>query len=125
MSATEQGRASQPRSTFAQWLGVVGPPLVWLTHFQAKYALAGNVPGTRPHGAMAAIGVVALLLVGGCALAARRQWRSAETSPPDRYAGRSGRARFMGALGLLSAALFALVIIAQLLADLFIAPGKS
>ena len=114
-----------PRLLTAQWLALLGPPLIWLIQFQARYALAGNVRGSTANIVMIVIAIAALLLVGACALVGFRQWRLAHASPLDRWASVGERARFLGALGLLSAGLFFLVIAAQLLAEFFISPGKS
>lgn len=122
----ERNDSSQsPRLLTAQWFALLGPPVIWLVQFQARYAFAGTVRGSAKHVAMNVIGFAALVLVAGCALVAFRQWRLARASQLDRWANVGERTRFMGALGLLSAALFFLVTAAQLLAQFFIAPGKS
>src|SRR5688572_11006543 len=95
-------RSQQPREPLAQWIGVVGPPLIWLTQFEVKYALAGNVPGSRGHIALVVTGVVGFVLVGLCAVFAYREWRLADASPLDRFARTGDRTRFLGALGLAS-----------------------
>jgi hypothetical protein len=125
MNVSTHGRSQQPRMVFAQWWGLLGPPSMWLAQFQARYALAGDETGTTAQWVMVVIAIAALAIVGSCALTARRQWRLAEASPLDRAAGVGDRARFMGALGLLSSGLFALAIAAQVLAQFFISPGKS
>jgi hypothetical protein len=124
-SANAKERAQQPRLLTAQWLALVGPPLVWLLQFEARYALAGNERGTRGHFAMTAIGIVSLLVIALLGWVARRQWRHAAASPLDRMAGVGDRARFLGMLGLLSSALFFLAVAAQVLAEFFLEPGKS
>lgn len=125
MSSTSAERRQQPRATVAQWIGVVGPGLVWLAQFEVRYALAANEPGSGAHAAMVLIGLAGLILLAGCGVLAWRQWRFAEASPLDDFSGIGSRTRFMGVLGLAMTALFALVTVAQMLAELFIAPGKS
>lgn len=125
MSAPDDQRSQLPRLVLAQWVGVVGPPLIWLMQFEAKYALAGNVSGSRGHMAMVIVGLVGLVLTGSCGLIAYRSWHFADTSPLDRFVQTGERTRFMGALGLLNTALFVLVTITQILAEFFIEPGKS
>jgi hypothetical protein len=124
MNATDHDRAALPRMLFAQWWAVLGPPLVWLTQFEARYALAGNAPGSRGHVAMVVIAIVSLILIGTAVVSSWRQWRWGDASPLDRAAGVGERAEFMGALGLLSSGLFFLAIVAQVLAEFFISPGK-
>jgi hypothetical protein len=125
MTAAAKPHPAQPRSNAAQWLGIVGPPTIWLVTFEAKYALAGNVSGSRGHLALVVIGFVGLLLIAACAVVSWREWRIADVSPMDRFAGVVQRARFLGAVGMLLSAVFGLVLVAQMLAELFIAPGKT
>jgi hypothetical protein len=123
MNTPVEPRAAQPRAVAAQWVAVVGPPIVWLTQFEARYALAGRV-GAAARVAMFVTAGLSLVAIAICALTAWRQSRLAEASPLDQTAGVGGRTRFMGALGLSASGLFFLVIVAQLLADFFIPPGK-
>ena len=115
--------ALQPRSHFALWLGIVGPPLVWLTHFQVKYTMAGvgNAPAHGPLLLATSVIAGALVLFLGYIAARERKW--ADVSPLDETAGIKSRNRFMATLGVMSAGLFLLVIIAQAIADFFFLPG--
>jgi hypothetical protein len=125
MNAEPHDTPQRPRTLTAQWFALLGPPVIWLLQFEARYALAANVRGSAANVAMTVIAVAALAFVGACALVAFRQWRLAHASPLHQLAAVGERARFMGALGLASAGLFFLVTVAQLLADFFISPGKS
>jgi hypothetical protein len=124
MKARSIGREREPRAVFAQWAALLGPPMVWLTQFEARYALAGMTgSATRFLGVL--IGIASLLVVGLCGLVAYREWRLANASPLDQTAGVGERTRFMGALAILSSGLFFLAVGAQMLAEFFISPGKS
>jgi hypothetical protein len=125
MHTEPEDLSQRPRTLAAQWLALLGPPVIWLLQFEARYALAANVRGSAANVAMTVIAVAALALIGASALVAFRLWRLAHASPLDRLAGVGERARFVGSLGLASAGLFFLVTAAQLLADFFISPGKS
>ena len=125
MSSSSSERSQQPRMVAAQWLALVGPPLIWLLQFGARYALSGNTSGSPGHIALVVIGVTSLIAIAACVWLAWQQWREAEASPLDRLAAVGERARFMGALGLLIAGLFLLGVCAQMLADLFVRPGMS
>jgi hypothetical protein len=118
-------RAQQPRSVLALWVGVLGPPVIWLTQFEIKYVLAARPATSRHAGWLIGVGVVALAVVAMLAVFARRQQRTAGAAPLDQMAGVAARTRFMSMLGQMSCALFALLIIAQGLADFFFEPGEK
>lgn len=118
-------RAAQPRSLLALWLGIVGPPVIWLMQFEIRYVLAARPATSRHAGWLIGVWVVALALIATLAALARRQHHAAAAAPLDQIAGVSGRTRFMGLLGLMSCALFALLIVAQGLADFFYEPGEK
>ena len=84
-------------SNFALWTVVLGPPLLWFTQFQARYAV---IPWSCANGNRfwlwsLSIAAIALALV---------------------------RAHFMSLVGAMSAALFLLVILAQALPVFLIDP---
>jgi hypothetical protein len=114
-----------PRSLVALWLGVIGPPIVWLAHFEIKYALAGVGDAIKHTPALIATSVVTAAVLLLIAYVAARERRTARTSPLDAEAGVTPRNRFMGTLGLMMCALFLLVTIAQAIADFFFSPGVS
>ena len=124
-AATSPGEAQQPRQPFALWLGMIGPPMLWLAQFEIKYALAGSVPGSARHTAIIAVAIASLALLAASGVMSRREMRLAAASPLDQEARIVDRTRFMGVLGMLSAGLFFLVTLAQALADWFFQPGAS
>jgi hypothetical protein len=124
-AASSVAEAQQPRQSFALWLGVVGPPLIWLAQFEIKYALAGAVPGGGRHFALMSVAIASLALLVASGLMSRRHTRLAETSSLDREAGIGARTHFMGVLGMMSAALFFLATAAQAIADWFFQPGPG
>jgi hypothetical protein len=116
---------SVPRSLVALWLGIVGPPIIWLTQFEAKYALAGVGQAAKHTPALIATSVLAAALVLFLAYTSARERKLAKASPLDAGGGVTSRNRFMGTLGLMMSALFLLLIIAQAIADFFFSPGIS
>lgn len=124
-TTAEAAKAAQPRRSGAQWLGFLGPPVVWLTQFQIKYTLANAPGGSRAHSALIATGAVAIVAVAALAVMSLRQFRRAGSSPLDQTARVVERSRFLALLGLMSSALFLLVIVAQAVAEWFFVPGEK
>src|SRR4051812_8849997 len=122
---TRAAARAAPRSLVALWLEMIGPPVIWLTQFEIKYALAGKSSAIRHPTLMIAVTVIALALIALLAVTSIQHQREAATSPLDTMAGVERRNRFMARVGLMSSALFALITIAQGTADFFIAPGAQ
>jgi hypothetical protein len=122
MPAVAKHHGAQPRLERGLWIGMLGPALLWLVQFQIKYSLAART--TLPSRAVVAgTSFVALVAVTVCGLISLRYYLLAAASPLDRFAGKVHRTRFMATLGMMFSGLFFLLIVAQLLADLFIKPG--
>ena len=100
-------KSGDTKSDFYAWLGMLGPPAVWIINFEVIYA--GVLPTCASHNkTMLFIScVVCLLLIGGCGFLAMR-----EVGSGDAHKTR----RFMGRVGLMSAALFVLATLAQTIA---------
>ena len=125
MTMTEH--VEQPRAlgggTAALWAGILGVPGVWALQLQVGYAL---VPWVCKHhkvwllhvATLASLAVGALLLLIAW-LDYRKTYRPQSESLET---GVHSRGRFLGALGLLVAALFLLLIAAQGIPSLFIDP---
>ena len=105
------------------WTAFLAPPLVTLSALLALYALAD--PACRD-GSRWAVHAVAVASIAVCLFALRAAWRvRSEHGPPwvpSSDAGPSAAERFLGALGVLSGALFALLCAAQWLAVLVLDP---
>jgi TRAP-type C4-dicarboxylate transport system permease small subunit len=99
-------------STFAQWTGVLGAPLVWLAYLQTNYALASAACHDGNKTPLVVVTVLALLATIGMIFLAWRIWRSAGQTADTEAGGTPGRSRFMALLGLGNSVLFALVILA-------------
>jgi hypothetical protein len=103
------------------WLGVFAGPLAWMFDQQASYALTPLACNRGLHWPLylSSAFALALVLLGGFFA-----WRDrARPGPvPAEGAERPGRARFLGTLGLLTALLFAVVILSQLAAKFLLDP---
>lgn len=117
--------ATQPRSVASLWLVLLGPPVIWLSQFEVKYVLAARPQTARHSLLMIGVSVVALALIAVLAVLARRQKEEAAGAPLDVAAGVVGRNRFMARVGLMTCALFSLLIVAQGLADFFFEPARQ
>jgi hypothetical protein len=117
-------RSEAPRWLFALWVEMIGPPIIWMTQFQVKYVLAGKTLASRHPGLLPGTTIVAVALLLLIAVSAWRHRREAAASPLDTMAGAVGRTRFMTMVGVLNAALFLVVTIAQGLADFYFEPTE-
>jgi hypothetical protein len=94
------------------WAGILTGPIAWAGDLLVRYALVHWSCGTQQTAVLNLMSVVALVVVGGGGVVA---WRAFLQTPPraptdgDRPI---DRARFMAMLGILTAGLFALVVVA-------------
>ena len=105
----------------ALWAAVLGAPAVWAIQMQGGYALVPEV--CKKNGGyifLHLITIVAALLALLGAFLSWRQWRATGRESPDNTdGGPVARRRFIGALGVFSGILYAMLIIAQGIASLF------
>jgi hypothetical protein len=110
------------RVVFGQWAGVLGPPILWAVRFGASYALVPLICAAGltwlPH----VITAASLVILGFMGWTAWGFWRGARGAPPAGTSELVRRTRFMGLLGMLSAVLFTVVIIAEWLASVMVDP---
>src|SRR5438067_1854549 len=97
-------------------------PIVWLMQFQTNYTLVPWACRSGAHFLIYIVSIIALLVVAGAGFLSWRLWQEAGRDWPDEQANVRSRSRFMAVLGLLTSALFFLVIIAQGISNLFFAP---
>jgi hypothetical protein len=104
------------REDFFAWLGLLGPPTIWVTNFEVIYA--GVLPACTIKSNLWLItsSLFCLGLIACCAFLARRELGAGQ--------GHKTR-RFMAYLGLMSASLFALVTLAQIIAMLIMEPCST
>jgi hypothetical protein len=108
--------ATKPNDTktdFVAWIGMLGPPVVWLTYFEIVYSrvMPACTNGTKT--GLFVASVICLGLIAGCGFLATQ----GQAQP-----GEKGARRFMGHVGLMTSSLFALVTIAQTIAIFIMDP---
>lgn len=106
------------------WTGLLGPPIVWLLHFQIIYSLVGYVCEAHSHASIHIVSVLTIVITIGCGLIS---WKLLRPAPPSNSLTEPdetipARPRFMAQMGLMSSALFTLVMIAQWIASFMIDP---
>jgi hypothetical protein len=104
------------KSDFYAWLGMLGPPTIWIVNFEMIYAGVLSACEAKSKVALFISCLICLALIAGCGFLALRQLGAMD--------GHKAR-RFMAQVGVLSAALFALVTIAQLIAIIIMDPCSA
>lgn len=102
---------------------LVGAPTAWFLQQQTNYALA---PFAHRYGltwALYASSALFALIAVACGLIAARAWRSPDPAASDGEAGE--RMRFVGAVGVMTSALFLLLILIQGLSVLVFPPSET
>lgn len=108
---------------FAQWAGLLIGPLAWLLQLQVAYTLVPWACAHDVHAISLHIVTIATLLLaaGGCFIA-WHTWQAAGQQWPSGEGGAIGRSRFMAVLGLVTSAMFFLVILMQGIASFILHP---
>jgi hypothetical protein len=112
---------SRPGGILALWAGLLVAPVAWLTQMQVAYMVVtlDCSAGTAP---LHVTTVVALVAAAAGGYVAWLEWRRAGPAWPGEGAGAVSRSRFMAALGLLTSAMFFVVILAQGVATFILDP---
>lgn len=122
-TATAPADAADNRSPglLLLWTGMLGPPILWAIRLSASYVLVPVVCRTGWIGLLHAVTAASLVGVLLAGVLAYRAWRGrpGTDTPP------SGRMRFMGLAGVLSASFFFAVIVAEGLANFLVDPCLS
>ena len=108
----ELAATDRPLRDLALWLGILGPPVLWLTQFEIIYSLV--LPVCVAHNRVV-LGVISLgfaAAIIGCGLIGWNGRAPVAGAPPRIRLVR----HFMAVLSLMSMSLFLLVVIAQVLA---------
>jgi hypothetical protein len=104
------------KEDFCAWIGMLGPPTIWLTNFEIIYARVLPACAIKSNVWLITSSLLCLALIVGCGFLALREAGAGE--------GHKTR-RFMAHVGLMSASLFALVTIAQVIAMLLMEPCST
>lgn len=104
------------------WFGILGPPLIWAVRIAVSYVAVPQICASGAVGALHLVTLSALAAVSGAAYLAWRNWGAVGRGAEVETGGVDARRRFMARLGLLSAAFFFLVILAEGMANVFVDP---
>jgi hypothetical protein len=110
------------RGIWLMWFAVFAGPLAWLVGLNAAYALVRVACAKESMLYLHAVSLLTLLLALSGGAVAHREWRRSGATWDDERGGTLPRTRFMTAVGILGSGLFAAVIIAQWVANLFLHP---
>jgi hypothetical protein len=117
-------QSSRPtwKTDFALWFALLAGPVAWLLNFHVGYVMAPRICAARVSriALHAFSGIFLALCITGFVVA----WRAmGQAGKGDlELEDRSFRSRFMGLLSMMSCALFALIIIGQIVASIMIDP---
>jgi hypothetical protein len=114
----ELAATDRPLRDFTLWLGILGPPVLWLTQFEIVYAFVLPVCVAHHRVVLALISISFGAAIIGCGLIGWNGRMPVAGSPPRIKFVR----HFMGLLSLMSMSLFLLVVIAQVLATAMHSP---
>ena len=106
----------------ALWTGVLAGPIAWLTSFQANFALAPAACALQAKLVLYAISVVALLVTAAAGVVAWQQWTGAGKEWPGQGGDTTARVRIMAIGGVLLSSTFFIVILAQAIPEVILAP---
>jgi nicotinamide riboside transporter PnuC len=113
MTSRREKEFNRGAGLLALWTGLLAGPLVWLMQLQAAYVLVGWACKSNSQLLLYLVTLVALLLVAGAGLLSWRCWKQTGRDWPNEAGGVVPRSRFMAVLGVLTSALFFVLILAQ------------
>lgn len=116
---------SEKRGQFWLWLGFLLPPTVWAIQLQTIYLLIEYGCTTENFSWIHIVSVASLALSIFGGLVSWHNWMKAGGEWKSEEAGATARSRFMAILGVLTAALFTVVIFAQWLPALLGVPCEK
>jgi hypothetical protein len=97
----------------AQWVGLFLAPAAFFTHLQVRYVLVPWACATNGQIWIHVVDVLALALALLGAFFGWRTWQSAGREDPSEAGGAIPRTRMMGAMGVGTSLMFALVLLGQ------------
>ncbi|HEX8363419.1 MAG TPA: hypothetical protein VF613_25080 [Longimicrobium sp.] len=115
-------RLREGRGIAALWFAVLAGPIAWMLGLNVQYSLVRVACAKSAMLPLHLLSLATLALAVAGGVVAWREWRRAGAEWPGEGPGTLPRSRFMAALGLLTSPLFALTILAQWVANLFLNP---
>jgi hypothetical protein len=116
------GSAAANRGGYAMWIGPLLPAVAWAVQMQLNYWLLHGACARASNLALRSVFLIAIVSVVIAGLGCWLSWLRLKDIWPTGQRERQARSRFLAVLGLLMAAMFLLVIIAQGVATLVFDP---
>jgi TRAP-type C4-dicarboxylate transport system permease small subunit len=113
------------RGSIPVWAGFVGAPLLWAAHFQLGYMLVPWLCKRQQYWVMHALTLLFLAASAWCIYLCWREWRHVGAGADINEDAPTGRTRFAGLVGIMSSALFTLLIFSNHLPTFFIDPCST
>jgi len=108
------------------WVGVLMAPIVWLVQFEVRYALVEWICARQSRIVLHLLSVFFFLTMVAGGMFCWRCWsRERKIAPPEEESSPRHRNVFLSLLGMLSSSLFALVLIAQAIAEVMVEPCQN
>src|SRR5438874_9802083 len=108
----ELAATDRPLRDFALWLGILGPPMLWLTQFQTIYMLVFPACGQHRNVVIIVTSLIFGVAVAICGFIGWNNRVPVAESPPRVKMTR----HFMGVLSIFSMSIFLILTIAQVIA---------
>jgi hypothetical protein len=113
MTDAKKRDSTESVSTALLWTGLLVPPIAWAFQLQANYVLVSRTCQQGSRWPLHLITLIALLITLAAGFGSWHARERVNGMRSDDEAGHSSVARFMAVLGLMTSAMFLLVIIAQ------------
>ena len=104
--------------SLALWAGVLTGPIAWLCSFEARFALAPWACTFQSKAVLFGIAVAALIVCGGSAFLAWREWKALGQHGPTADASSDARATFMAIGGMAVSLGCCMIVIAQTIPEI-------
>ncbi|MBV8572420.1 MAG: hypothetical protein JO319_17510 [Acidobacteriaceae bacterium] len=102
------------------WISVLGGPFVWLSSFEARFALVPWACTFDSKLALFGVAVAALIICAACGTIGWREWKVLGENEPSSDAGPLSRGTFMAIGGIVLSAACFLIVIAQMIPELML-----
>ena len=113
---------SDPTQNTALWFAVLGPPVIWFLQMQTSYSLVTWACSTGRLWSIHVTSAAFLVLAAVPGLIGWKEWNANAAADNERRSTGRGRRRFMAMLGMMLAALFLMLIVAQAIPSFFVDP---
>lgn len=106
----------------ALWIGALGGPVVWLSSFEARFALVPWACTFQNKLALYSVAIAGIAICAGCASVAWKQWKVLGGEGPNSGGGALPRSQFMAIGGIVLSIGCALIVVAQTIPEILLGP---